>query len=44
MMMGNHRTSCTFTMQQIGRWIVIPTFFATTLLSLADSVLCGFSL
>ena len=22
MMMGNHRTPCTFTMQQIGTWVV----------------------
>ena len=32
-MMGNHRTSCTFTMQQIGRWVVT--------LSKADSNLLG---
>ena len=24
-MMGNHRTLCTFTMQQIGRWVVTPS-------------------
>ena len=42
MMMGNHRTSCTFTMQQIGSWVV-TTFMAIALLSLGDNVFCGFS-
>ena len=42
MMMGNHWTSCAFTIQQISRWI--QTFMATALLSLVNNILCGFSL
>ena len=43
MMMGNHRTPCTFTMHQIGRWVVahfkaIPTFMVIALLSLGNNV------
>ena len=50
MMMGNQRTSCTFTMQQTDKWGSlptpkrIPTFMATASLSLVDNVICGFSL
>ena len=49
MMMGNHRAYCTFTIQQIGRWLLhtpkrIPTFMATALLSLLNNVVCRFSL
>ena len=41
MMMGNHRTSYTSTMQQINRWVVthwIPSFMAIALLSLGNNV------
>ena len=40
-MMGNHRMLCTFTLQQIGMWLLhtpkrIPTFMAMALLSLGN--------
>ena len=41
MMMGNHRMSCTFTMQQMGRWVVthwILSFMVIALLSLGNNV------
>ena len=43
MMMGNHRTSCKFTMQQIGKWLLhtpkrIPTLMVIALLSLENNV------
>ena len=48
MMMGNHRTSRTFTLQQICTGLFhtpkqTPTFMPAALPSLVDNVLCGFS-
>ena len=49
MMMGNHRMSCTFTMQQIGRWVVThfkadSNLHGHCLAISRKQCLCGFSL